>query len=314
MNCLVLGGAGFIGSHLCEGLLGAGHAVRVFARAGTDRRNVAHLERRVEWRQGDFLDRADIQDALAGIDVVFHLISTTRPEGSNENSAYDIATNLISTLHLLDACRDQSIRKLVFLSSGGTVYGVPRDIPMTEDHPTDPICSHGIHKLAIEKYLFLHHRLYGLDYTVLRLSNPYGERQDPYGRQGAVSVFLNRALSGEPIEIWGDGSVVRDYLHVSDVVQACLAALAVEGETRLFNIAGGRGLSLLQLVAAIERATGREVDVRFMPPRAMDVPVNVLSIERARSILGWAPRVGLPEGLERTIAHLVSQGTMSRLR
>ena len=107
---------------------------------------------------------------------------------------------------------------------------------------------------------------------------------------------------------------MRDYLHVSDVVQACLAALAVEGETRLFNIAGGRGLSLLQLVAAIERATGREVDIRFMPPRPMDVPVNVLSIERARSILGWAPRVGLPEGLERTIAHLVSQGTMSRLR
>jgi len=279
---LILGGKGFIGSHLSRALAAAGQAPGVFD------------------RPQEFLAPAQLDAALEGVEVVFHLISTTVPKSSNDDLVADIEANVVGTLRLLDLCRRRKVRKVVFISSGGTVYGVPRGTPVSESHPTEPICSYGIHKLAIEKYLHLNWSLHGLDYCVLRVANAYGEGQRTDAAQGAVAAFLERAVRGSPIEIWGDGSVVRDYVYVGDIVQALLKAAAHRGEQKVFNIGSGIGVSLNELVREIGKIVGRAPEVRYAPGRGFDVPANVLDATAAREQLGWRPSTSLPEGLRRT--------------
>ena len=296
-SSLVLGGAGFIGSHLAEALARDGHRVRIFDRPHVDR--LPQLQR-FELFTGDFLNPQALAPAIAGAEVVFHLISTTLPKNSNDNPAYDVESNVLGTLRLLELCRSHKVRKLVFVSSGGTVYGPPRLTPVREDHPTDPICSYGVHKLMVEKYLQLEHHLHGLDYSVVRPPNLYGPRQRLDTAQGAVAVFLDRALRGEPIEIWGDGSVVRDYIYVADAVEALVKASRFKGEPRVFNLGSGRGTSLKELVAEIEKLVGKPVKVNYSAARALDVPVNVLDASAAAQHLGWRASTPLAEGLRRT--------------
>lgn len=301
MKCLILGGGGFLGSHLCDALLHEDHAVRIFDRPNLRHFRIFRQDERVEWIEGDFLNADDVSRALADCDTVFHLVSTTLPRSSNENPTYDVDTNLTTTIRLLDAACMHGVKKIVFASSGGTVYGVPQNIPISEDHPTEPTCSYGICKLAIEKYLHLYQQLHNLDYCVLRMANPYGERQRISAAQGAVSVFLHKALRGETIEIWGDGSVVRDYFHVSDATTAFLKAARYTGDTRIFNIGGGRGRSLNEILSTIEAILGRPVDRNYLPGRAFDVPINVLDISRARDALAWEPVTRFEDGVARTL-------------
>jgi UDP-glucose 4-epimerase len=303
-SCLVLGGAGFIGSHLAEALLQAGHRVRIFDRPHLDRLPAFLQRRELEVFTGDFLNPRALSPALDGSEIVFHLVSTTLPKTSNDNPVYDVESNVVGTLRLLELCRSQGVRKVVVVSSGGTVYGVPRSVPIDESHPTDPTCSYGIHKLVIEKYLQLSHRIHGLDYSVVRPPNLYGPRQRLDIAQGAVAVFLDRALRGQPIQVWGDGSVVRDYLYVGDAAEALLKAAAFEGEPRLFNIGSGVGTSLTQLIKEIETLLGCPVAVEYTAARALDVPANVLDASLARRHLGWAARTSLAEGLRRTHASM----------
>lgn len=302
MKCVLLGGAGFMGSHLAQRLLEAGHAVRVFDVEKRDFEGGGA----VEWMRGDFLDPADVAAAIAGCQAVFHLVSTTLPQSSNANPAADVADNVIGTVHLLEACRREGGRKIIFTSSGGTVYGVPRTVPIAEDHPTHPITSYGIGKLAIEKYLELYRVLHGIDYCVLRIANPFGERQRVAAGQGAVTTFLHRAQRGETIEIWGDGKVVRDYLYVGDVADALARALEHGGSHRVINIGSGVGRDLNDIIAAIERVLGRRVERRHVAGRSFDVPANVLDIRLARAELGWQPQTPFEEGLRRTLAWLAS--------
>ncbi len=300
MRCLVFGGGGFLGSHLCDALLAEGHSLKIFERPNSKRYREFSADENVEWIEGDFANQEEVDEAVPGCDIIYHLVSTTLPKSSNDNPVYDIETNVVSTLHLLDAARKADVRKIIFISSGGTVYGVPKNIPIKEDHSTDPICSYGIGKLAIEKYLNLYHTLFGLDYSILRLANPYGERQRTLAAQGAVAVFLFKALRNEMIEIWGDGSVVRDYIYISDAIHAMVKILTYNGEQKLFNIGSGQGQSLNNIVDAIENVLGRPVSRSYGEGRALDVPVSVLDIERAKKELKWRPRVDFLEGLERT--------------
>lgn len=307
-RCLVIGGLGFIGSHLIDTLLQNGHRVRCFDRPHVQ--PLAHMHAAhpaFELCEGDFASEADVARAVEGCSVCFHLVSTTLPKSSNNDPVFDVETNVLGTLRLLNHAVRQGVRKVVFVSSGGTVYGTPIETPIPETHPTQPVCSYGIGKLTIEKYLHLFHHLHGLDYTVLRLANPYGERQRTHASQGAVAVFLGKVLRGETIEIWGDGSVVRDYVYIGDVVDALLKAMHLGGSDQVFNIGSGRGHSLNELLAAIETVTGRRAERRYLRPRAFDVPVSVLNITKARHALGWAPVVPFEKGLARFATWLQEQ-------
>lgn len=297
---LVLGGNGFIGSHLVEALLKNGHQVRSFDRPGSALpASIAALPG-LQVVEGDFSNEADMAAAASGCDLCFHLISTTLPKSSNADPVFDIESNLGGTVRFLNQAVRCGMKKVVFVSSGGTVYGRTVQLPVNEDHPTDPISSYGITKLAIEKYLALYQQLHGLDYSVLRLSNPYGERQRPEGSQGVIAVFLAKVMKGETLEIWGDGSVVRDYIHISDVVQALLAAAARQTDERVLNIGSGQGTSLNDVIDVIGRVTGQEVSRTYLQARSFDVPASVLAIERARRALGWSPEVSLFDGVRRT--------------
>lgn len=302
MKCLVLGGGGFIGSHVVDGLLAAGHTVRVFERPRVPQFRTFTPPEAVEWFEGDFQSASMVEEAVRGCEAVIHLVSTTLPKNSNDDPAFDVESNVVGTLRMLHAASEAKVRKVVFISSGGTVYGMPQAVPIPESHPTEPRVSYGIAKLAIEKYLALFQSTHGLEHVVLRVANPYGERQRGDAAQGAVAVFLDRALRREPIEIWGDGTVVRDYLHISDVARAFLRAIDYSGEPRVFNIGSGTGCSLNELLAAIERLLGRTIERRYLPGRGFDVARNVLDISRARVVLGWAPRVSLDAGLRATLA------------
>jgi UDP-glucose 4-epimerase len=193
------------------------------------------------------------------------------------------------------------VRRIVFTSSGGTIYGPARELPITEAHPQNPINAHGITKLAVEKYMQMFHHLYGLDYAILRPSVPYGPRQNPLGRQGAVAVFLYRVASGLPVTIWGDGRVTRDYFYVSDMADALIAAAGRElGEHHIFNIGGAEEVSLNCLLEHVEETVGVKALVEYQPGRKFDASRIVLDTSLARQELGWQPCVSLADGLRRT--------------
>jgi UDP-glucose 4-epimerase len=299
---LVLGGGGFMGSHLLEALIEDDCRVRVFDRT----RNPAAIYSapNVEVCEGDFTNESHLAAALDGCQTLFHLLATTDPRTSNDDPVHDIETNLTPTVRMLELARKSQVKKIVFASSGGAVYGIPAMVPIPEHHATNAICSYGIQKLAIEQYLRLYHSLHGLDYCVLRIANAFGERQRPDASQGAVTVFLHKALHGECIDVWGNGSTVRDYVYVGDVARAFCRAARHIGAPNIFNIGSGRGLSLNELISSIEALLGRPIVKRYLPSRPFDVPVNVLDISRARMHLDWRPRHSFEDGLAKTLSWL----------
>jgi UDP-glucose 4-epimerase len=202
---------------------------------------------------------------------------------------------------LFELCGKLKVRRLVFVSSGGTVYGLPSAIPTPETAPTDPIGAYGVSKLSIEKYLAVYQRLHGLDYRILRVTNPYGPFQVPIKNQGLVAAIISKALRGETNEIWGDGSVIRDYIFIDDVVDALIAAASDQSAGRIFNIGSGVGRSVREVIAAIELALGKKLDIAWKQGRAADVPASVVAIDRARDLMGWQPKVPLDSGLAQTI-------------
>lgn len=296
-----------MGSHLAEELLAAGYVVRVFDRPNRDRRNLASIARRIEIMEGDFLNESEVQTAVPGSDFVFHLVGTTLPASSNSNPVYDVESNLIGSLRLLDLCRQHAIKKVIFASSGGTVYGIPRRSPIDESHPTDPICSYGISKLAIEKYLNLYRHLHGVDFTVLRISNPYGERQRLDASQGVIAVFLGCLAQHQRLHVWGDGSVVRDFIYVRDVVQAMRLAMEHQGPQKIFNVSGKHGTSVSELIRVLLKVTGESPEIVREAERLFDVPENILDNTAARTLLNWEPQVGLEEGIRRTWEWVLQQ-------
>ena len=300
MQAVVTGASGFIGSHLVDGLLSAGYRVKALGRhlPGLIAPS-AQTHPNLSLVSVSLADRLALQQALEGSEFVFHLASGSLPQSSNRDPHADVQVNLLGTLNLLDAARLTGVRRLVMVSSGGTVYGIPQAVPISETHPTDPICSYGITKLAMEKYVALYRQLHGLEGVVLRVANPFGPRQRLDAAQGVVPVFLGKALRHEPLQIWGDGSTVRDFLDVADVVAALLAVARYKGAESLFNIGSGQGLSLNQLIALLEQQLNRSLDVQYLPSRGCDVPTNVLCIDRAKEALNWAPKIPVADGLRR---------------
>ncbi len=301
----IIGASGFIGSHLVDALLVRGYEVRAVSRTLPGLLSKSSLKSSsLSLFPLDIQDYDSLKLAVSGSDILFHLASSTLPSSSNLDPRSDVSVNLLGTLNLLDICVSQDINRLVVISSGGTVYGVPRFVPITEDHPTNPICSYGITKLAIEKYVSLYNKLYGLNGIILRVSNPYGERQRCDSSQGVIPIFLRQALQDQPLTILGDGSSVRDYLYISDLINSLLAAMNYVGSEHLFNIGSGNGLSLLELVNELESLLGYSIELNYTQKREFDVPSNILSISKAKSCLSWTPKVSISEGLVRLRQHM----------
>ncbi len=246
---------------------------------------------------------------LRGQQFVFHLAYDSIPETSNRDPTADVLHNVVPTLTLLDLCCAEGIEKVIFASSGGTVYGVtPLEAVLSEAAPTNPISAYGVTKLAIEKYLALYKRLYDLDFHVLRISNPYGPGQSPHKRQGLVATVLYRALTRQPIEIWGDGEIIRDYIHIRDVARAFLHVLQYAGDSRIMNVGSGVGFSINRVVNDIEAALGiTGIPRRYGPARVGDVPRNVLDIGLIANETGWRPQISWTDGLVETAAWMREQ-------
>lgn len=299
MRILVLGGSGFIGSHLSELLVELGHEVVVFHQAGASVNNLLAIEHELEIIEGDFNNTLALEKAVKNAEVVVHLVSATLPGNSMLNPTYDVQMNVISSIQLFDQCVKAGVRKVVFISSGGTVYGIPQQDIINESHPLNPISPYGISKLTIEKYLAMHHYHFGLDYTVLRLSNPYGPRQDSLRGQGVIAAWMKKISEKQPIEIWGDGMVVRDYLYIADAVNAIHLAITKQSESKVLNVGSGIGCSLLDLHRLLEKQLEQDIRINFREMQKVDVPVNVLDISLISESLGWYPLVDIAEGLRR---------------
>jgi UDP-glucose 4-epimerase len=302
-RALVVGGNGFIGTHLVGRLAAMGWDVTVLHKY--ERPRYAPLPPAVRFLRGDLTQESLLAEATAGQDVVYHLLWTTTAihEVANRDPAADILANLLPTIHLLEACRAAQTGRLVFTSSGGTVYGRTQTAPIPETHPTDPVSAYGVSKLAVEKYLQMFYYLHGLDYVILRPSVPYGPYQNPLARQGAAAVFLYRIAKGLPLNVWGDGRVTRDYFYISDLVDALiLSGVQPLNEQRIFNIGGNEEISLNQLAALAEETVGRKATLNHQPARSFDAPRILLDTSGAYATFGWRPQISMQEGLARTWA------------
>ncbi|MGH2931711.1 MAG: NAD-dependent epimerase/dehydratase family protein [Gaiellaceae bacterium] len=293
MRALVTGGAGFIGSHVAEGLLARGDEVTILDDLSDGRReNVPAGARLVE---GDIRDPAAVF-AEAKPELCFHLAAQKDVRVSVARPDHDAELNVIGTIRVLEAAREHSAQ-IVFSSTGGAMYG-ECDEPANEDKRPEPLAPYGASKLAGEEYLATYNRLYGTRHVSLRLGNVYGPRQDPHGEAGVVAIFFSRLLDGETPQIFGDGKQTRDYIYVGDVVRATLASQEVDGG--VYNVGTGRETSVVELLELCVRVAGKDVEPEFVPPRPGELQRSVLDPGRAVDELGWRPERSLEEGLRET--------------
>jgi len=235
------------------------------------------------------------------VDVVHHYAWSSIPETANNDPLSDLQTNVRSTLLLLESMRRRGTGRLVFTSSGGTIYGRVKSLPVVEEHPLEPISLYGAAKVAVEQYLGVYRYAHGIDCRIARLSNPFGIGQSVERNQGAVTIFMHRALHDEPIRIYGDGEIVRDYIHISDAVTGLLAVSSAQlgpDAPFVYNLASGCGTSLNGIVAALVSCLDREIAVEYLPGRQYDVPISVLNVSRARRELNWSPQLSFSDGLQ----------------
>lgn len=303
MKILVTGGAGFIGSHVVDRYLAAGHQVAVVDNLGTGRRGLVNPHAQLYLMDIRSLRLAEVFEAERP-EVVNHHAAQADVRRSVADPALDASVNILGSLNLLACCRRFGVRQVIYASSGGAVYGDTTALPTPEDHPARPASPYGISKLAVEHYLACWSTLYGLRTLALRYANVYGPRQNALGEAGVVAIFAHRLLRGEPAIINGDGKQTRDYVYVGDVAEANLRALEQSEVTGSLNIGTGVETSVIDLFQRLQALVGLPAEARHGPPKAGEQRRSVLDITLAKRLLGWSPRVTLDEGLRRTVEHL----------
>ena len=282
--CVIVGGGGFLGANLALALRAMGADVRAFGRT----KYFDAPLKGAQWISGSLNDLQKLSTLIDGADVVFHLAGTSTPASAETNRQEDVKGSILGSLNLLDLCRTLKVDRVVFTSSGGTVYGNSPHVPFTETTSPQPISSYGINKLAAEFYFQHYNRIYGTKNVVLRIANPFGAYQHGLKNQGAIPIFARKAIAGETLKIWGDGSVIRDYIYVGDVAQAMIGAATYGGSEPVFNIGSGVGRSLNDLIADLGTVLGHNIEVDYHPPRGFDVPASVLDCTLAAEELGWS--------------------------
>lgn len=308
MKVLLLGAAGFIGTNLAIELAkDTKNTITLVDRKKEYFANILkHNFSNIEIKESALNETSVFEDFLYGEDVVYHLVSTNVPTTSNQHITQAIQENVIFSSRLFDACVKCGVKKLVFVSSGGTVYGKEANCPLQENTPTNPITSYGVQKITIEKLLYLYNYMYGLDYRIIRLANPYGPYQRPNGVLGAVTTFTYKALKNEEITVYGDGTVVRDFIYIDDAIRAIKNIVNGENKHHTFNLGSGCGTSISDVLQTIEEALGVKLQINYKPGRRVDVPVNYLDISRYEYYYGKLNPISLHDGIIRTAEFLKS--------
>lgn len=291
-------GAGFIGRNLIEQLLREGLDISVLDHKACP----AELLGRVRWFQGEFTDEALLREALASADVAYHLVSSTVPGDDQVGVITELSDNIFATIRFIDSCIAIGVRRIVFVSSS-SVYGLQEHTPIPETAATNPISSHGIHKLTIEKYLLLYRFDHDVDVRIIRLSNPFGPGQNLHGRQGFVAIAIGKIMAGEPILLRAGGAPIRDFIFIDDVSRALVLAAVVEGVPPVLNLGTGEGHSLVAVVRALEELLGRRLETANAPLRKADIPTSVLDVSLIARSVGFRPATPLREGLASTLRH-----------
>jgi len=295
----VLGGCGFLGSVVTRHLVAKKYSVRVLDKEGQNTNRIKSVLPKIDLQFGDFSNLGDLTHALDGVKTVLHFIGTTIPQTSMNDIEFDVETNVLPTVRLLELLKERKGTRLIFSSSGGTVYGASEPgKPLNERDQTEPISAYGISKLTVEKYIRLFSINYDLPSVILRFSNPYGPSQHPTRPQGAVGVFIQKARLGEEIVIWGDGTVVRDYLFEEDLGAAVTSVVEKSVDDGIYNVGSGVGTSLRELILRIEQTYRVKCKTKYVTKRRFDVPYNVLDIGKISSETGWRPRSTLLDGLQ----------------
>ena len=299
MNILVTGGAGFIGSNVTDAFIEAGHNVVILDDFSSGKQENVNPKAKVY--------KMDVQDPAVEnifrdekIEVMCHHAAQMDVRKSVADPKFDASVNVLGFLNLMEQGRKYGLKKVLFSSTGGAIYGEQDYFPADEQHPTRPLSPYGITKLVTEKYLFFYKEIYGIDHVVLRYANIYGPRQNPHGEAGVIAIFTQKLLRGEQPIINGDGKQTRDYVFVGDVVKANLLGLTYQGST-IFNIGTGIETDVNQLFNHLKNLTGSSCEEQHIPAKAGEQMRSVISSKKIGEALGWKPTVSLEEGLKRTV-------------
>ncbi len=301
MKVLVTGGAGFIGSHVVEGLIAAGHRVVVVDDLSTGFRRNIHPES--IFYQVDIRD-PDLEEVFGKEkpDLVNHHAAQIDVRKSLEDPMFDAQVNVLGSLNVIQQCLAHGVHMMIYASTGGAIYGEPEYLPADELHPVRPLCQYGVTKHTVEHYLYLYRHHYGLNYVVLRYPNVYGPRQDPHGEAGVVAIFTEALLQGQRPTIYGDGTQTRDYVFVADIVTANLLAME-RGTGQIMNLGWGQEISVNQILASLKKNMALNIEAVFAPQRLGEIHRICLDSTKAQRELGWRPHIELDEGIRRTIQY-----------
>lgn len=307
MRILVTGGAGFIASHIVDAYVQLGHDVTVVDNLSTGLRE--NLNPKAQFIEVDIRDTHTMAQVFgsAHFDLVNHHAAQMDVRRSVNDPVYDASVNILGVLNILECCVQHGIRRLVFASSGGAIYGEQDYFPADEQHPTRPISPYGVAKLTTENYLFYYKAVHDLDSVCLRYANVYGPRQNPEGEAGVVAIFTSKMLANKQPVINGDGKQTRDYVYVGDVVQANVLALIKGGGSQVFNVGTGVETDVNTLFHHLKKATGSQAEECRGPAKKGEQLRSVLNAGKIHAALGWKPAITLEEGLQRTVEYFRSK-------
>lgn len=307
MRIIIVGGSGFIGKNLSIEFAKLGNEVIIFDKSEPQfyGKNNGIC---IKYIKGDLTKYDSLENVLTKDDIVIHLISTSFPNNSNINIYNDAKGNILPSLVLLETCVKREVKKVIFASSGGAIYGKKDSIPISEREETNPISSYGIHKLITEKYMGLINSLYGISCVSLRIANPYGIGQHPFMGQGIISTALASAILERKFQIWGSGNAIRDYIYISDVVNAFVKVSQYDGKYSIFNIGSEIGLSINELIEIVEDVVGKKIIKEYVSQTTAEVGRNVLDCTRAKEQLGWQPKVKIQDGIRKMYSEWNEKG------
>lgn len=300
MKIAIFGAAGFIGTNLTYKLLDNSQNELVLFDKDLSTYSSFEKADKLKIVEGDFSSPQDYDEFLENQDLVFHLISSTVPASKGIGLVQEIQENVINTIYLLDTCIKRHVKRVIFLSSGGTVYGKDYTEPFREEQKTNPISSYGLQKVTIENLLYLYHYSYGLDYKIVRLSNPYGPYQRPNGNIGVVTNFIYQALCGDKLLVYGNGNVVRDFIFIDDAITGILNIAQDSSHVNVYNLGSGIGVSINDILAEIQKVLNISANVVYVDEREVDVPVSILNIERYKNKFFHEEMIDLRNGIIKT--------------